>query len=89
MHWQKTLTVVDAHAEGEPGRVIVGGVPPPPGRTMFEKKRYLETEADGLRRLLLNEPRGGASWSANLIVPATMPEADVGFIIMEVGEYTP
>lgn len=89
MHWKRTITVVDAHAEGEMGRVVVGGVLPPPGETMFAKARYLEGEADWLRKFLLDEPRGGATWSANLIVPATTPEADVGFIIMEVGEYPP
>ena len=82
MKWERTITVVDAHAEGEVGRVVVGGVLPPPGRTMFDKMRHMETEGDWLRRFLLNEPRGGGTWCANLVVPATTPEADAGFIIM-------
>lgn len=44
------ITAVDAHACGEPGRVIVGGVLDVPGKTMFEKARYLQQHADHLRR---------------------------------------
>src|SRR5438552_60496 len=45
------IHAVEAHAEGEPARVIVGGVVDVPGATMFEKKLYLERERDSLRRL--------------------------------------
>jgi len=40
------ISAVDVHACGEPGRVIVGGVPDIPGATMFEKKVYLEPHCD-------------------------------------------
>ena len=61
MRWQRRVSVVDAHAEGEVGRVITGGVPEVPGATMFDKKRHLETRDDSLRRFVLFEPRGGAA----------------------------
>lgn len=83
------ITAVDAHACGEPGRVIVGGVLDVPGKTMFEKKIYLETRADDLRKLMLREPRGYPAANCNLILPPTHPEADAGFIIMEQVEYPP
>ncbi len=89
MRWERTVTVVGCHAEGEVGRVITGGVLPPPGETIFDKRRYLEKEADGLRRFLLFEPRGGVFVHANLIVPPTRPEADAAFIIMEPTDYPP
>ena len=89
MRWNRTITVVGCHAEGEVGRVITGGVMPPPGETMFDKKQYLEKEGDALRKFLLYEPRGGAFVHANLIVPPTRPEADAGFIIMEATDYPP
>lgn len=89
MQFKRSITVVDCHAEGEIGRVVVGGVLPPPGRTVFEKARYLEREADWLRKFLLNEPRGAGMAFANLIVPPTHPEADLGYIIMETVEYPP
>lgn len=83
------ITAVDAHACGEPGRVIVGGVLDVPGKTMFEKKIYLEAQADDLRKLMLREPRGYPAANCNLILPPTHPQADAGFIIMEQTEYPP
>jgi proline racemase len=83
------ISAVDAHACGEPGRVIVGGVLDVPGKTMFEKMKYFETQADDLRKLMLHEPRGYPASNCNLILPPTHPEADAGFIIMEQVEYPP
>jgi proline racemase len=83
------VTAVDAHAGGEPGRVIVGGVLDVPGKTMFEKKGYLEAHSDGLRKRMLREPRGYPGLCCNLILPPTRPEADAGFVIMEQTEYPP
>jgi proline racemase len=83
------LTAVDAHACGEPGRVIVGGVLDVPGNSMFEKKVYLEHHADDLRRLMLREPRGYPALCCNLVLPPTHPDADAGFVIMEQVEYPP
>jgi len=89
MRISSMLTAVDLHACGEPGRVIVGGVLDVPGKTMFEKMRYLAVEADDLRKRMLREPRGYPAANCNLILPATHPEADAGFIIMEQVEYPP
>jgi proline racemase len=81
------IQAVDAHACGEPGRVIVGGVLDVPGRTMFEKMQHLQTRADGLRKLMLREPRGYPAANCNLILPPTQPEAAAGYVIMEQTEY--
>jgi proline racemase len=83
------ITADDAHAGGEPGRVIVGGVLDVPGQTMFEKRLYLEQHADGLRRRMLREPRGYPGLCCNLVLPPTRPEADAGFVIMEQTDYPP
>src|SRR3989304_732032 len=82
-------TAADLHACGEPGRVIVGGVLDVPGKTMFEKMRYLAVETDDLRKRMLREPRGYPAANCNVILPATHPEADAGFVIMEQVEYPP
>lgn len=87
MRLGKVIHCVDAHAEGEPSRVVVGGVLDVPGETMLEKLRHLEREGDALRRLLLFEPRGSAPLSADLVLPSAHPEADAGFIIMESCSY--
>ncbi len=89
MKWERTVTVIGCHVGGEDNHVIVGGVLPPPGATMFEKKRYLETQGDDLRRWLLLEPRGKPSLCVNLVTPPTRPDCDAGLIIMEATDYPP
>jgi len=85
----RKIRAVDAHACGEPGRVITGGVEDVPGKSMFEKMVYLRTHADDLRKLMLREPRGYPASNCNLILPPTRADADAGFVIMEQVEYPP
>jgi proline racemase len=87
MRLARMLQAVDAHAAGEPGRVIVGGVLDVPGATMLEKARHLEEHGDSLRRLMLREPRGYPALCANVVLPPTDPAADAGYVIMEHVEY--
>src|SRR4051794_27396035 len=89
MRAARSITVVGCHAGGEIGNVVTGGVLPPPGETVFEQMRHLREHGDGLRKLLLQEPRGSVACHANLIVPATRDDCDAGFIIMEPTEYPP
>src|SRR5712692_2843414 len=86
MRTGRAITVVGCHAGGEVGNVVVGGVLPPSGETVFEQMQALARD-DSLRRLLLREPRGSVAVDANLIVPPTRPHCDAGFIIMEPTEY--
>ena len=87
MRSRRMITVVGCHAGGEIGNVVVGGVLPPRGATVFEQMQTLQREGDWLRRMLLREPRGSVAAHANLLVPATRPGCDAGFIIMEPTEY--
>ncbi len=89
MRLGRMITAVDAHAGGEPGRVITGGVLDVPGETMFAKMQHLQRYQDGLRKLMLREPRGYPALCCNLVLPPTHPDADAGFIIMEQIEYPP
>ena len=82
MKTSKVVQVVGCHAEGEVGDVIVGGVPVPPGNTIWEQSRYIAQD-NTLRNFVLNEPRGGVFGHVNLLVPAISKEADTGWIIME------
>ncbi len=82
MRSTRTLHIVACHAEGEVGDVIVGGVAPPPGATLWEQSRFIARD-QGLRRFVLNEPRGGVFRHVNLLVPPKDPRAQMGFIIME------
>jgi proline racemase len=87
MRLARMIQAVDAHAAGEPGRVIVGGVLDVPGATMLEKARHLEAHGDSLRRLMLREPRGYPALCANVVLPPTRRDADAGYVIMEHVEY--
>ena len=78
----KTIYVVSAHAEGEVGDVIVDGVEPPPGNTLWEQSRWIAKDKV-LRNFILNEPRGGVFRHVNLLVPPKNPKASAAFIIME------
>lgn len=86
MRSSRVITVVGCHAGGEVGNVVVGGVVPPPGGTVFERMLALR-EDDSLRRLLLREPRGSVAVHANLIVPSARPGCAAGYVIMEPTEY--
>jgi proline racemase len=87
MHVSNFIHAYDAHACGEPGRVIVGGVPNLPGKTVLEKMQWLREHGDGLRLRMLREPRGYPAANCNLVVPPCHPDADAGYIIMEQVEY--
>lgn len=82
MRSTKVIHVVNCHAEGEVGDVIVGGVAPPPGETLWEQSRFIASD-QSLRNFVLNEPRGGVFRHVNLLVPAKDPRAQMGWIIME------
>ncbi|MCB1381467.1 MAG: proline racemase family protein, partial [Notoacmeibacter sp.] len=82
MRSSKTIHVISAHAEGEVGDVIVGGVQPPPGETLWEQRAFIAADK-GLRNFVLNEPRGGVFRHVNLLVPPKTKGADAAFIIME------
>ena len=58
MHSRRVIHVVGCHAGGEVGDVVVGGVAPPPGDTLWEQSRHLARDTR-LKDFLLNEPRGG------------------------------
>ena len=80
---EKTITMVEAHAEGEVGRIVTGGVIDVPGESMLDKMNYINQVDDSLRRFLVFEPRGYAQMSTNLIFPPSQPDADVGFLILQ------
>ena len=46
MKFSKSIHAVDSHTAGEATRIVVGGVPKIPGKTMPEKKQWLEDNMD-------------------------------------------
>jgi proline racemase len=89
MRTRTIINMVGCHAEGEIGDVIVGGVLPPTGATMFEKMQAMQREHDHIRKMLICEPRGSVARHVNLIVPPTRADCAAGVIIMEPTEYPP
>ncbi|MCR8915124.1 proline racemase [Marinobacter panjinensis] len=87
MHPELNLQLMDTHAGGDVSRIVTGGIMQLPGATVRAQMEYLRDEADGLRRLLLEEPYGIPEMSVDLLVPPTDPEAAAGYIIMEVMGY--
>ncbi|CAN7189329.1 4-hydroxyproline epimerase [Rhizobium sp. LjRoot30] len=85
MRWKRTIQLLDVHAEGEIGRVAIGGVPKIPGDTVAEQLHWLNNDPKGdeLRRFLVLEPRGAPIGSVNLLLPPKHPDADAAFIILQ------
>jgi proline racemase len=70
----------DYHTAGEPFRIVTGGGPEPAGRTMLEKRRWAMENADRLRRLLVNEPRGHADMYGCFVTQPEDDGADLGVL---------
>src|SRR5262245_17911702 len=86
---RRVITVVGAHAEGEMGDVITGGVLPARGVTMMDKRLKFEGQLDDVRGLLIKAQRGSAAKHVNLIVPSMRSDLASGAIIMQPTEYPP
>ena len=87
MKFSKLIQVVDSHTMGEPTRVVTGGFPNIKGKTMAEKKTYLEENLDSFRRGIMHEPRGHKDMFGSIITEPTHEEADLGVIFMDGGGY--
>jgi proline racemase len=81
-HEATVITTIDAHAAGEPLRIITGGLPHLPGDTMLEKRRYMQQHLDYVRRALMWEPRGHRDMYGAVPTPNVTPEADLGVLFM-------
>jgi proline racemase len=85
---RQAFTAVDSHTEGMPTRVITSPIALP-GQTMADRRRYLMSERDDLRTLLMCEPRGHSAMSGAILQPPTRPDADVGVVFIEVSGCLP
>lgn len=78
----RTVATIDAHAAGEPLRVVLSGVDPIPGATMPEKRRYAQRHLDGLRRTLIFEPRGHADMYGAIPTRPVTADGDLGVLFL-------
>lgn len=79
--WTKIVTI-DAHTEGEPLRVIIGGFPALTGKTILERRRFAKENLDNLRTVLMWEPRGHADMYGCIITPPVTPDANFGVLFL-------
>src|SRR5471030_2510789 len=77
-----TVKTIDAHAAGEPLRLIVDGFPSPRGKTMLDKREWVRTHADHLRRALMLEPRGHADMYGAILTEPVAPGSHAGVLFM-------
>src|SRR5829696_5880946 len=89
LSFKRMLHAVDSHTEGNPTRVVIGGVPVPPGATLGARIDWLKRHDDALRRLLNFEPRGNPMMCSVYVFPAIDPRADFSIVITEQDEYVP
>ena len=88
LHWSRTpeqatrITTIDAHAAGEPLRIITGGLPALQGNTILERRRYMQKHLDHIRRALMWEPRGHRDMYGCVLTEPVTPEADLGVLFI-------
>jgi len=76
------ISTIDAHASGEPLRIVTGGLPPLPGNTILEKRRYMQQHLDHIRKALIWEPRGHRDMYGAVLTENVTPDADLGVLFM-------
>jgi proline racemase len=82
MRFDRLYSTIDAHAAGEPLRIITAGVPPLPGASILDRRRLMAERYDHIRRVLLFEPRGHADMYGAILTPPATPEADYGVLFL-------
>ncbi|HDH86859.1 MAG TPA: proline racemase [Desulfobacteraceae bacterium] len=87
MKISQMITAVDSHTAGEPTRVVTGGIPHIPGNDMQEKKKWMSTNLDFVRKMLMWEPRGHRDMFGAIITEPASDDADSGVIFMDSGGY--
>jgi len=76
------IQTIDAHAAGEPLRLIIDGLPAPEGKTMLEKRSWAQKRLDHLRKGLILEPRGHTDMYGALLTEPVSPDANAGVLFM-------
>jgi proline racemase len=81
------LFTIDSHTQGEPTRLLVGGVGRLPGKTMLAKRTYFESHHDRVRKQLTREPRGHRGILAAVVTEPVSPEGAFGLFYMDARRY--
>ena len=76
------IATIDAHTEGEPLRIIIGGIPELEGDTILARRRFAREKLDHLRTALMWEPRGHADMYGCILTTAVTDDADFGVLFL-------
>ncbi|ESO94141.1 hypothetical protein LOTGIDRAFT_118892 [Lottia gigantea] len=87
-HETVSIKTVEMHTGGEPLRILLSGYPQPQGNTILEKRRNLQEKHDEYRKLAMCEPRGHGDMYGALLVPPTVPEANMAVLFMHNSGYS-
>jgi proline racemase len=82
------IRATDYHTAGEPFRIVTGGVEPPRGATILDKRRDALERLDDIRRLLVHEPRGHADMYGCFVVEPNDEDADLGVVFFHNAGYS-
>ncbi|WP_394821354.1 trans-3-hydroxy-L-proline dehydratase [Pendulispora albinea] len=82
MKSNRIISTVEVHTAGEPFRIVTSGLPKIRGKTIVERRAWLEANADHLRRALMFEPRGHADMYGGYLTEPVTEGADFGIIFV-------
>jgi proline racemase/trans-L-3-hydroxyproline dehydratase len=87
MRFSRFISTVDTHTEGEPTRIITGGIQCIPGQTMVQKMEYFKSNLDHIRTALMAEPRGHKDMFGCLLTEPVSEKVDYGLVFMDNEQY--
>ena len=82
------IETTDYHTAGEPFRIVTGGAPSIPGRSILEKRRYALENLDDIRKLLIFEPRGHADMYGCFVTESEGEGGDLGVLFFHNAGYS-
>jgi proline racemase len=81
------IITVDSHTQGEPTRLLVGGVGRLRGDTIKDKRDDFESRFDQVRMLLTREPRGHRGIMAAVVTEPVSEQGQFGLFYMDARRY--
>ncbi|MEO5781703.1 MAG: 4-hydroxyproline epimerase [Ginsengibacter sp.] len=80
---KQIFNCIDAHACGNPVRLVKEGGPVLHGNNMSEKRQHFLKEYDWIRKGLMFEPRGHDMMSGSILYPPHDPQNDIAVLFIE------
>jgi proline racemase len=85
--FKNRMVTIDSHTQGEPTRLLVGGMGFLTGKTIKDKRDDFESRFDPVRTLLTREPRGHRGIMAAVVTEPVSENGDFGLFYMDARRY--